>query len=63
MTAPASAEDDIILEPIGRISALLVENEGFLQALFERDTTAGVRYIEKALVKYYKHEVSKIMEV
>ena len=63
MTIPASAEDEIILEPIGRLSALLVENERFLQALFEQDTTAGIRYIEKALVKYYQHEVTKIMEV
>ncbi len=63
MTVPASAKDEIIIEPIGRLSALLVENERFLQALFEQDTTAGIRYIEKALVKYYQHEVIKIMEV
>ncbi len=63
MTVPAVVEDDILLEPAGRLSSLLVEDEGFLQALFQRDTTAGVTYIEKALVKYYQHEVTKIMEV
>ena len=63
MTVPALAEDEILLEPAGRLSSLLVEDDRFLQALFERDTTAGITYIEKALVKYYQHEVAKIMEV
>ena len=63
MTVPALAEDEILLEPAGRLSSLLVEDDRFLQALFERDTTAGITYIEKALVKYYQHEVTKIMEV
>jgi uncharacterized membrane protein len=63
MTVPAEAEDEILLEPVGNLSALMVEDEGFLQALLRRDQTAGIRYIEKALVKYYQHEVTKIMEV
>ena len=63
MTVPVLAEDEILLEPAGRLSSLLVEDERFLQALFDRDTTASITYIEKALVKYYQHEVTKIMEV
>ena len=63
MAVPSSAENTIYLEPAGRLSSLLVEEEGFLQALLDRDTTAGIKYIEKALVKYYKHEISKCMEV
>lgn len=63
MAVPSSAENTIYLEPAGRLSSLLVEEEGFLQALLDRDTTAGIRYIEKALVKYYKHKINKCMEV
>jgi mannitol operon transcriptional antiterminator len=63
LAVPAEVEDEILLEPVGRLSALLVEDEGFLQALLKRDQTAGIRYVEKALVKYYQHEVTKIMEV
>jgi mannitol operon transcriptional antiterminator len=63
MTVPAETEDEILLEPVGKLSALMVEDEGFLQALLRCDQTAGIRYIEKALVKYYQHEVTKIMEV
>jgi hypothetical protein len=63
MTVPAEVEDEILLEPVGKLSALLVEDEGFLQALLKRDQTAGIRYVEKALVKYYQHEATKIMEV
>ena len=63
MTVPALAEDEILLEPAGRLSSLLVEDDRFLQALFDCDTSASITYIEKALVKYYQHEVAKIMEV
>lgn len=63
MTVPAEVEDEILLEPVGKLSALLVEDEGFLQALLTRDQTAGIHYVEKALVKYYQHEATKIMEV
>ena len=63
LTVPAEVEDEIYLEPVGRLSALLVEDEGFLKALHNCDQTAGIRYVEKALVKYYQQEAGKIMEV
>ena len=63
MAVPEDADNEILIEPVGRLSALLVEDQGFLQALLDRDQTAGTRYIEKALVKYYQQEVLRIMEV
>jgi mannitol operon transcriptional antiterminator len=63
MIVQKEIEDDILIEPVGRLSALLVEDQRFLQALLSRDQAAGTRYIEKALVKYYQQEVLKIMEV
>ncbi|MDO4491161.1 MAG: PRD domain-containing protein [Lachnospiraceae bacterium] len=41
------------LEPVSRLSALLIEEPGFLQALQKGDTAAGVSFAESALVKYY----------
>ena len=63
MAVPEDVEDEILIEPVGRLSALLVEDQRFLQALLDRDQAAGTRYIEKALVKYYQQEVLRIMEV
>lgn len=58
MVVPKNTED-FFKEPIGRLSALLVEDERFLQALNRNDTTAGISYIEEALVKYYQQKISK----
>lgn len=58
MVVPKNQED-FFKEPIGRLSALLVENERFLQALNRCDTTAGIAFIEEALVKYYQQKISK----
>ena len=63
MTVPENVEDEIFYEPVGKLSSLLVEKPGFLQALMQGDTTASVGYAENALVKYFQHEVTKIMEV
>ncbi len=41
-------------EPIGRLSALLVEQPGFLQVLKQSDTIAGLAFVKQALVKYYQ---------
>ncbi len=41
------------LEPVGRLSALLIEEPRFLQALQMGDTSAGIACAEDALVKYY----------
>lgn len=58
MVVPRNQED-FFKEPIGRLSALLVEDKRFLQALNRCDTTAGIAFIEEALVKYYQQKISK----
>jgi len=63
MTVPKTAGDDLFLEPVGKLSALLVEKPGFLKALLAGDATVGIRLVEEALVKYYQHEVTRLMEV
>ncbi len=45
------------LEPISRLSALLIEEPGFLQALQKGDTSAGVAFAEAELVKYYINSI------
>ncbi len=52
MIAPEELPPDC-LEPISRLTALLIEEPGFLQALQRGDTSAGVAFAEQALVKYY----------
>lgn len=52
-------KDDSCLEPVGRLSALLIEDQRFLQALQSGDTSAGVALAERALVKYYQKELKK----
>lgn len=59
MIVPETIKDNACLEPVGRLSALLIENEGFLQALQSCDTTAGVALAEAALVKYYQNTTTK----
>lgn len=60
MVAPDSFTDEIYMKPVGRLSALLIEEPRFLQALQKGDTTAGVSLAENALVKYYQNEISKL---
>lgn len=59
MLAPMTEPDRVCSEPISRLSALLVEEKGFLQALQSGDKPAAVAYAEEELVKYYKKETQK----
>ena len=59
MLAPVTEPDRICSEPISRLSALLVEEQGFLQALQRGDKTAAVAFAKEALVKYYQKETLK----
>lgn len=52
-------KNEYALEPIGRLSALLVEEQDFLQALKRKDLGIGKDLTSQALVKYYRNEVSK----
>lgn len=56
MIAPMFFSADC-LEPISRLSALLIEEPGFLEALQKGDTATGVAYAELALVKYYINSI------
>ncbi|MCQ2510660.1 MAG: PRD domain-containing protein [Lachnospiraceae bacterium] len=56
MIAPAHLSRDC-LEPVSRLSALLIEEPAFLQALQTGDTSAGVSLVESALVKYYLNSI------
>ncbi len=57
MIAPEYLNSDS-LEPVGRLSALLIEEPGFLQALKNGDASAGISLAEEALVKYYIYSCS-----
>lgn len=54
MIAPGHFSQDF-LEPISRLSALLIEESGFLQALKQGDTATAASFVELALVKYYTY--------
>lgn len=54
MIAPGHFSQDF-LEPISRLSALLIEESGFLQALKQGDTATAASFVESALVKYYTY--------
>ncbi len=56
MLAP---EGEQYLEPVSRLSALLIEEERFFQALRGGDTSGGTALAEQALVKYFQHAISK----
>ncbi len=47
------------LEPIGRLSALLVEDKQFLVSLQTNALEHARRFAEKTLVTFYKNEISK----
>ena len=47
------------LEPVSRLSALLIEEERFFQALKDGDAAAGTALAEQALVKYFQHVITK----
>ena len=49
---------DYQTEPVGRISALLVEEERFLKALKAGDEKESVSFVETALEKYYQGYLS-----
>ena len=49
---------DYQTEAVGRISALLVEEEGFLQALKAGDEEESIHLVETALEKYYQGYLS-----
>ena len=57
MVVPASFKDSYRVEPAGRLSALLVEDERFLQALQRGDEAAGFNLAREALVKYFQHVI------
>lgn len=57
MVVPASFKDSYRVEPAGRLSALLVEDERFLQALQRGDEAAGYNLAREALVKYFQHVI------
>ena len=57
MVVPESFRDSYRVEPAGRLSALLVEDERFLQALQRGDETAGFNLAREALVKYFQHVI------
>ncbi len=58
MVAPDTFTDEVYMQPVGRLSALLIEEPQFLQALQNGNTTAGVAFAENALVKYYQNEIA-----
>ncbi len=47
------------LEPIGRLSALLVEEKQYLNALKQNDLHQSKTFAEKTLVNFYKNEITK----
>ncbi len=57
MVVPESFRDSYRVEPAGRLSALLVEDERFLQALQRGDEAAGFNLAREALVKYFQHVI------
>ena len=57
MVVPESFRDSYRVEPAGRLSALLVEDERFLQALQQGDEAAGFNLAREALVKYFQHVI------
>ena len=57
MVVPESFRDSYRVEPAGRLSALLVEDERFLQALKRGDEAAGFNLAREALVKYFQHVI------
>lgn len=56
MLAP---EGEQYVKAVSRLSALLIEEERFFQALREGDAPAGAALAEKALVKYFQHVIAK----
>ncbi len=59
MLAPDEGQTRECYETISALSALLVDDSRFLQALQEGDAAAGAALAEQALVKYYKNETMK----
>ena len=57
MVVPESFRDSYRVEPAGRLSALLVEDERFLQALQRGDEAVGFNLAREALVKYFQHVI------
>ena len=55
MLAPEGEQN---VEPVSRLSALLIEEERFFQALRSGDTSGGAALAEQALVKYFQHVIS-----
>ncbi len=59
MLAPDGRQARECYETISALSALLVDDNRFLQALLEGDASAGAALAEEALVKCYKNETMK----
>lgn len=59
MLAPDGRQTRECYETISALSALLVDDNRFLQALLEGDPAAGAALAQEALVKYYQNETMK----